>query len=302
MAEWNSPSTAPTKYRARVISTRPVKARGDDHVTVFASECLQSMARQVREGVVWLNVEHLTFLPPVGRWRDGEVIVCDDGEEELFFSGEGLPHYWAEYDEAARDEFLARLPTKESPALSVELSYDRRNFDRVTAEQLESDFDIPTHRRDRWAALPPLEYILTIPVAWGAAKFAGSFLDALGRAAGEGVVEKLRSWAKRSKKPDRSMVFVIELKISNQSGMRGVVIAPASDGTRLLERAWENIELLATLAGLQAEQDVLPQMVDSVFFFDGERWRLAWWTDGERVIKTVWFQKNPPDTTGLLDD
>lgn len=298
----NSPSPAATKYRARVITTRPITARGDDHVTVFTSECLHSMARQVREGVVWLNVEHLSFLPPLGRWRDGEVIVCDDGEEELFFSGEGLPHYWAEYVEAARDEFLARLPTNESPALSVELSYDRRNFDRATAEQLESDFDIPTHRRDRWAELPPLEYILTIPVAWGAAKFAGSFLDALGRAAGEGVVAKLRSWAKRSKKPDRSMVLVIEFKISHQSSMRGVVIAPTSEGSCLLERAWENIELLATLAGLQAEQDVLPQMVDSVFFFDGERWRLAWWTDGERVIKTVWFQENPPDTTGLHGD
>jgi hypothetical protein len=288
------------QYRALVVSTRPIQARGDGHVTKFASECLYDMARQVRTGCVWLNVEHLSVLPPLGRWRDAQVELCEDGEEELFFTGGELPHYVADFDASALRRVVAGLPVSSAPTIAAELHYDRRNYDVATARDIEQECDCPAQGRERWAELPPLEFALAIPVVWGAARFAGSFLDELGRAAGQAMVSKVRSWAGRSKNPNRSHVFVVQFRLDEHTTMRGCVVIPPSDPNNLLQRAWDTVETLATLAGLQADHDFLPGMVDSAFFFDGDHWQLGWWTDGEHVVETTWLRNNPPDANGIL--
>jgi hypothetical protein len=288
------------QYRALVLSTRPIQARGDDHVTKFASGCLHDMTRQVRDGYVWLSVEHLSVLPPLGRWRDAQVELCEDGEEELFFTGEDLPHYVGDFDDSALQRVIAGLPISSAPTIAPELHYDRRNYDWATALEIEQECDCPAHGHERWAELPPLEFALAIPVVWGATRFAGAFLDELGRAAGQALASKIRSWAGKCKDPNRSQVFVVVFRLDEHTTLRGCVVVPPSDPENLLQRAWNSVEALATVAGLQADRDFLPGMVDSAFFFDGDRWQLGWWTDGERVIETTWLRDNPPDTNGIL--
>ncbi len=299
----NSPGNASDRrlrYRARVVTTRPVRARGDDHLTRFAPDCLHDMARQVEDNCVWFNIEHLSFLPPFGRWRSAEIELCEDGEEELFFDGEELPHYVGSFDDDALYERVAHLAVRPAPSVKAEIHYDRRNHDRPTARDIKLESRCPARARERRAELPPLEYVLSIPVVWGAARFAGAFLEELGRAAGEALAGKIRTWAGKSKQPDRSLVFAVKFKLDDHRRLRGFVIAGPSEGDEVLERALDNVEHLATIAGFQAEQDLLPGMIESAFFFDGERWRLGWWTDGERVIQTSWLQQNPPDVVGVL--
>lgn len=296
-------STTPTptaEYRALVASTRPVQARGDEHMTPFSSECLHDMARQARENCVWFSIEHLSFLPPFGRWRDGFVRPADDGAEELVFVGSELPRFVAAVDEAHLDEMIASLPESGSADPAPTLHFDRRNFTPEVADEIRLDFRCPSQARERWAELPPLEFALVIPVVWGATRFAGAFLDALGRAAGDALVSKIKNRATESKEPGRSLVFAVEFPTSDGALIRGVVLAPPSDPDLLLQRAWDNVEALATVAGIHEARGLLPKLVEATFFFDGDRWRLGWWTDGERVVETTWLIQNPPNCEAVL--
>ena len=99
---------------------------------------------------------------------------------------------------------------------------------------------------------------------------------------------------------DRALVFVVDFEISDNLHLYGYVIAPPSDVAGTIGRALDEIEPLATVAGLQATQNLLPGMVNSAFFFDGEEWRLGWWTDGERVIRTASFDEHQPDCQQVL--
>lgn len=289
-----------TAIHARLLSTRPVQACGDEFVTVFTSECLHDMARQVRERSVLLSLEHLSFLPPLGRLLDASVERCHDGEEELFVMGEGFSTYCGEFDDARLFERLAALPLAKAPTLEVELHYDRRNFDPELALEIETEFVGRARPMERWAELPPIEFALVVPVVWGAARFAGSLLDEVGRATGQALVAKIRSWASKSKDPSRSAVIAVEFVLPNGARVRGVVLLAPSDPDDLLDRALRNVEQLAAMAGLQGEVEILPGMVDCAFFFDGERWRLGWFTDGERVMETVWFREHAPDSASVL--
>lgn len=57
---------------------------------------------------------------------------------------------------------------------------------------------------------------------------------------------------------------------------------------------------LASFAGLQQERGALPGMKRAAFMFLDGTWHLAWWTDGESVFRTRWFDEHMPDPGGIL--
>ena len=72
------------------LSTRPTAVAGKDRRVSFALELLHDIVRQVRDGFIPMSTEHLDYLPPIGRWYDGEVVQAPDGEWELFLVGQQL--------------------------------------------------------------------------------------------------------------------------------------------------------------------------------------------------------------------
>jgi hypothetical protein len=142
-----------SQHEAFVASTRPVKLAGESHYTSFAREALEDMARQVEDECVWLNVEHLSFLPPAGRWRRAEVRPTDDGESELYMFGDDLPQLRAREPGQLKVD-LGRLSESSDLPISVQLSYDRRNFDPDTAKEIQRESGGIARPAERWSELP----------------------------------------------------------------------------------------------------------------------------------------------------
>lgn len=295
------------QWKMILASTRPVRLRGDNHVTQFTRSSLDDAAEQVHHNYVPLRVEHLSFMPPIGIMNTAEVQETEDGEAELCVSATSIKKRCLVGDELDIPQLYADLESAVIPEISVELEYDRRNFDNDTITDIQQDFGDIARPVERWSELPPLEYLISIPVVWGAAipvvlgatKFAGAFFDELGRTAGKALSTKISSWTRNSKQPDRTIVFGLRFKLSNGAYVCGYVLPSPDNIEPSVDRMLKESEKLASIAGIQNEHNIFPSMKEAAFFFD-EEWHLGWWTDGESIFYTSWFQENPPDIDGVL--
>jgi hypothetical protein len=75
------------EFIAKGRSTRAVRLRGEDYLVSFTKEALLDMANQVRSGYVMMNVDHLSYLPPIGYWHRAEVVDDAEGHSELVMYG-----------------------------------------------------------------------------------------------------------------------------------------------------------------------------------------------------------------------
>jgi hypothetical protein len=68
-----------------------------------------------------------------------------------------------------------------------------------------------------------------------------------------------------------------------------------------LSAALQSLDEVAAFAGLakvgQIEQTGL---VRAVFIHDGDGWKFAWWSDGEKIYRTQWFEAHAPDPSRFL--
>ena len=209
---------------AWVASTRPVQLPGDDFISVIPRSTLENMAAQFAEKTVWCTFQHLSFMPPIGIWQRAEVREREDGEAELHAFGQKLPQHIAD-STIDCDKLISRLPASISPSLSVELTYDRRNFDRETGTLIEQETGGLASPVETRSLLPPLIFFLIVSVTWGAKRFFGSFLDELGKEAARTLPSKIKSWTRKSKKPDRILVFVLEFRFGAGASFRGFVFS-----------------------------------------------------------------------------
>lgn len=287
------------EYEMYVASTRPVRLVGDDFDTMLARSALESIVDQVDSKCIWILNEHLEHLPPIGVCKRAEIREAEDGEAELYYYGVEVPKI---YGQGLGDlqNIISQLPESDCPDISVELTYSRRNFDQGYGAIIESESNGVAKPVERQSALPPLEFALLIPVIWGASKFLGAFLSKLGEAAFEGLSAKMASWSKRSKDPNRTVVFQLVFRLSDGNEVCGFVLAPPDMVEYAVEEALVASGDLATIAGLLQEQQLLPDMKKAAFFLDGNTWQLGWWTDGSETIITEWFLNFNPDIEGIL--
>jgi hypothetical protein len=136
---------APSDYVARAMSTRPVRIEGTDHMTRATREALDGMAAQVADAFIPITVEHLSYIPPIGRWHSAAVIEAPDGEFDLELRGTTLPQLVPVGDDPADVLLLIdRLPEVDPPTAEAHLQYEARNFtaDDVTALHAEPPFPL----------------------------------------------------------------------------------------------------------------------------------------------------------------
>ena len=196
-------------------STRPVRIAGTDHLTSFSREALEGVVRQVRDGFVAVTVEHLDFLPPVGKWTDARVVSAADGAYELVMVGRRLTHHISDATEVAD---LSELPPRSGQAeLLASLHIERRNFDEAVFDDLRRESPFEVVEEQKWSQLPPLIWTLAIPVSWGACKFAGAFFETLGKGTAETFVHWLGAAWNRSKHPDRDRILGLRFESDRKS-------------------------------------------------------------------------------------
>ena len=294
------PETGNDENWVRIASTRAVQLRGDEFTTKLSKSALEDMVMQIEQSHVWFMAEHLEFIPPFGLQKHAELREREDGETELYVRADfNLPRY---LDDRERDfsEWMTELTPLESPALSVQIQYDRRNFIPDMAEFIERDSAGLATPVERQSELPPLAYAIVIPVAWGVGRFLGSFLDQLGKAAGQAVADKIASWSKRSRRPERTAVLKLDFQLPDNAHICGFTFAKPDEISAQVQSLVHASEELAVIAGIQNEHGTFPGMKLAAFFLEDGLWRLGWWTDGEMVIVTTWFNENQPDIEEVL--
>jgi hypothetical protein len=276
---------------------------GQNHATRFSESFLQQAVDQAKNSFIAIDVEHLSFISPLGRVYDGEIVVADDGEKEVVFKGRELPQFVSSGSEDDPLKAVRNLPLADG-AVSAELTveFEQRNFSTSTLAEILREAPLATKRQERWAFLPPLEWTIVITVAWPAVRFAGAFIQELGAETARRVVKWVRRSSDASLEPDRDRL--ITLRFGIQPGRFIFAIIPIGRGQSgsedLAERALETVSDVASFAGLQRERNVYPGLLRGAFIFDGTMWCFGWWTDGEAVYRTRWFDEHCPDPARFL--
>jgi hypothetical protein len=73
------------------------------------------------------------------------------------------------------------------------------------------------------------------------------------------------------------------------------------DAEALILDALESVSAVASFAGIQSEREVLPGLLRAAFIYDAGSCHFAWWTDGDTVYRTPWFNEHCPDPERFLD-
>jgi hypothetical protein len=302
----------PSDYVARAMSTRQVRVAGTDHITQVTREALEGAAAQVSEGAFLpMTIEHLDYIPPIGRWHSAEVVEAPDGEFELELRGSSLRQLVPAGDDPT-DILLQTelLPEADHPPVTdVRLNLVGRNYSTDSLEALIEEAPFEVEVEEKWSHLPPLIWTLSIPVVWGACKFTGAFFEALGKESAESFARWLRAAWSRSREPDRDRMLVLRFELGDGTLLYGFIPSEydAGEAEENLLAGLKQANTLAGFAGLQRERGVFPGMERAAFIFKDGGWHLAWWTDGAAVYRTHWFDRNLPDPAGylgrpLLDD
>ena len=297
--------TSRAKYQTVLASTHARRLRGEAHATRLTRPALEGMAAQINEEGIPVLIEHLGFLPPLGYVSRAWVRDTEDDESELCVEMPLIPTRPVETNLDCSIDLTA-LPTTSAMIPSIEITYDRANFDSKTLREIENSTSESVRPTERWAELPPLYFELLVPVAWGAGVFATALLARLGTLCADALNRKFSSWvaamARRSKDPTRSIIVEFVFVCPDDGRLSGFILAPVNEIAAAVEAGFQRIEELAAIAGVQAESNIFPRMRRAAYFFHNNAWHLGWWTDGTNVTITPWYLENPPDTLAALGD
>lgn len=263
----------------------------------FAPEALTDALRQVRERPVPVIREHLTFLPPLGLLTDGEIRDLADGEQQVVFLGESVRQTLVDPTSDPFEPDESTLSSEPAGTLVAEILLEPRNFSTEDFAAAREQCPIPMGEGTAWADLPPLEWLIAFPVTWGAAKFAGAFLEHLGDAAGEALVQWIKNFSRKAKQADRSQFVTISFD-SDESRVLGVIPFRTQDDASalLIENAINKAGSLAEIAG-----SLEPGRAHTVaYIYADDRWQLAWWIDEEGVSVTSTYAEQAPDPNRFL--
>jgi hypothetical protein len=297
--EFMTPQFEKRRMVARGPSTRSVELTTGEKVG-FTPEALHDMVRQAREGFIAMHVEHLDMLPPVGRWSDGEVMLQEDGEQQVLLYGAVLDRYVA--SAPFGDPFRpSDAPTDPAPVtIDVSLAVEARNFEPEVWKDAASECPMPVKEVHKWSSLPPIEWIFMVPVAWGAARFAGSFLERLGGAAGDALVNWIKETSRRAREPDRDRYVTLQFDLGGGRQVLGFVpFAGDDDGLVAVSEALDSAGPLAEVAG-RLNDGVVKDAYRIAYMFDGSDWRLAWFVTDGGAYSTEYFSDHMPDPERFL--
>jgi hypothetical protein len=243
--------------------------------------------------------EHLSILPPMGRWVDGEIATADDGESELALFGELLTQFRAAGE--VLDPFRAEMPdTSSEVVIFASIEAEPRNFWADAWTSAKSTAPLPVHETNKWAGLPPLEWVIAIPVTWGVAKFAGGFLGESGKQLAQSLASWLRDVSRRAKEPKRQRYVTLALELADGRAVFGFLpFGPDDDELLQVVQGLTQATVLAEVAGAQ-NAGLTERAYRVAYIFDGSTWRLAWFVTDEGAFRTSWYDENAPDIEQYL--
>jgi hypothetical protein len=289
-----------SEYRIKTgLSTRTVQLTTGEKVA-FSRQALDKVSDQLDSIFFPIGAEHLAYLPPWGRVTRAEIATAPDGDSDLIMYGQDLRLLRAGEMSLGPAATEATEPVR--ILADVTIASEPRNYERDVWREIVHDAPIPVAEHHLWADLPPIIWMLAIPVTWGAARFSGSFLSRLGEAAADGFIDWLKRAAEAAKEPARETLIEIRFDQGDRFAVLGfAALNPGSESSAAdLRTALESANLLAEFAGSVAAGKQPSQMRQCAFQWDTDRWCLAWWATDDEVYVTPWFSENCPDPQRFL--
>jgi hypothetical protein len=289
------------EYRIKPgLQTRPVQLRGGESVG-FTREALDKAARDAEQNFIPLGYEHLSYLAPLGRIYGAEVVEDQDGEAELVFFARDLPRVSSVDLKLDSD---SSMPVYDKGAIEgIRLQPPSRNFAAADWKLLRETAPFPADEGVAWSGLPPLIWLLTIPVGWGSVKFAGSFLSQIGSNAADSLTSWIREHGIKARQNRRQCLFQVDFETSSGISVSGFLPfdVHSSDAIAELKNALVNLEPLAEFSGGIEEGNGPSNLRSAAFFYVGGEWQLGWWATDEKVAITPWYANNCPDPKPFLE-
>ena len=289
---------------ARLVSTRPTTLVTGERV-VFARSALVDMVEQFENRFVSMTVEHLGMFPPIGRWYAAEIVRAEDGADELIARGRYLRRFHPVGADPDPRAAVASVAQHGDPPVDIAieaLMFEPRNYDRRRLQELLQTAPVKVEEEARWSALPPLEWVLAIPVVWGATRFLGSFLDTLGRETAVSLTQWLRQLSSAAKDGDRDRILTLRFVLEAGPLILAFIPVPRDadfEGETL--DALDAAGVVAELAGAQSQASILGDLRLAAFIWADQEWHLAWWVGEDDIVRiTNWFLANAPDPERFL--
>jgi hypothetical protein len=276
-------------------STRAVRLKGEDYLVSFTRDALASAVEQVQSGYVRMNVEHLSYLPPVGHWHRAAVEDDDDGHSQLVMYGHRLPMH------RTADVILPEWPRQGPPGPAsvsgAQIGLEPRNFEPEVWEHLKKECPLSVREHAAWSSLPPLLWLISIPVTWGAAQFTGSFLKRLGEGAASGLASWIQDHARRARDSSRDNLVEIRFDTAQNLSVSGFLPFNAHTKAAIdeLRQCLDGLGPLASFAGWMNGNEHPSEVRLVAFFYQDGVWNLAWWASPDSSHITKWFENHYPD-------
>lgn len=290
-------------WRLAGPSTKPTTLTSGETIA-FAKEALEDAVDRIRSNFIPQPVEHLAFLPPVGRIADAELIEHEG-------------HFWL----ALREEPLAPgtstdmvLPiapdaaTEDGSALSlsVSLSTEPRNFEDADFAAIKDSAPSEVGEIALHSDLPPLVWsfiLMTSGLGFvGAKAFVQEFYKQLGTESATAFVTWLKSSSSKAKDAEREQLA--EFRIESSGGTTVLAFCPFNPGAQQsLAELTEAVTRIADVAMFVANIDkdgVAVSARQVAFIWDDGGWHLAWWATDSGSFATEWLKVNAPDPSRFL--
>lgn len=285
-------------------TTRPTTLTSGDRIA-FTKEALEQAVADINTGFMPMPVEHLSYLPPIGRVAEGELIEADGDfwlaiRDEVLFPGTS--------PDLTLPEIAAETNGEEDPAahLSVALGTEPRNFAETDFAEIrqEAPSDIGSHALH--SDLPPLIWSFSVGITGlgvlGAKAFVTEFCKQLGTDSATAFVDWLKSASSRAKEIERDQLASFRLETS--TGINVLAFCPfnpAADETLTeLASAISRITDVAAFTAGGAHNGHAANVRQIAFIWDVGAWHLAWWASDIGSFATPWLQANAPDPGRFL--
>jgi len=261
----------------------------------FAPELLQETVADFPGRFMAQTVEHLGFLPPIGRITD-MWLAERNGHQDLMARGRDLDA--SEAPDMVAPDVYEQTTDDSLPELSLSVGFEPRNFEARDARALTETAPIDVQRKALHADLPPL--IWTITLGLGGVGLAGlneylkSFAKVFGEAHANGLLTWLRSSSRRAKQSHRENLLEVSFTVDDVRVVAYNSFHPdAAESFLYLEESVRKIASLGTPLTMLIDGDqTSPRLV--AFYWHSGRWHLAWWCSDEATHVTRWFKKNAP--------
>lgn len=290
---------AGSAFRGKIATTKPTVLTSGERV-VFARQALEGMITQIGAGFIPLSEEHLTIYPPLGRIVSGSLVPTIDGYEELVIEGVTLPIVDGNDDD---DPFapLIEMPEGAPTSVDVRVQVETRNFESEVWQELAVASPLPIDEVQKWSSLPPIEWLLAIPVTWGAAKFAGSFLERLGGLTADRLAQWIGRASDAARESGRDRFVTLSFDLADGRRLLGFVPFSAGSDLGELGAAIDSAGKLAEIAGSWRDETRVDAYIVAYLYSAG-RWRLAWFVTDSMVFRTPYFVEHLPEPSRFLDE